>query len=136
MSLASIMKSPAVIVDIDDTLETVKAVFDDVGYHHLLVVEKGRLFGIVSDRDMLRALSPWVETLDELPRDHALLKKPIHQICRRRPVSANPKTSLIDCLRILVENEVACLPIVTKQGTVKGIVTWRDIFRALYEFIG
>lgn len=136
MSLASIMKSPAVTVDLDDTLEIVKEIFDDVGYHHLLVVEQGCLFGIVSDRDMLRALSPWVETLGELPRDRALLKKPIHQVCRRQPVSASPKTSVIEGLRILIENDIACLPIVSKRGVVKGIVTWRDILRALLKFMG
>jgi acetoin utilization protein AcuB len=39
----------------------VKEIFDTQSFHHLLVLhEHKRLSGIVSDRDLLRALSPYV----------------------------------------------------------------------------
>ena len=130
MNLKSIMSSPVVTVDIDDTLMTVQTIFEKFEFHHLLVVEDKSLFGVVSDRDLLRAISPWHDTLDELPRDRALLNKPVHQICRRKPVTASTNTSILEAAQILINNNVACLPVVTEQGNITGVVTWKDIFKA------
>ena len=135
MALSSIMTTPVMTVGPDDTLMTIKEIFDNVKFHHLLVVEQKRLFGVVSDRDLLKALSPWLGTLDELPRDRAVLEKRVHQICRRKPVTANMKTSVLEASRILIDNDVACLPVVSKRGHIKGIVTWKDIFKAYLDFM-
>ena len=134
MALRSIMTTTVMTVGPDDTLKTVKEIFDNVKFHHLLVVEEKRLFGVLSDRDLLKALSPWLGTLDELPRDRAILEKRVHQICSRQPVTASMKTGIGEATRILIENNVSCLPVVTKRGRIKGIVTWKDIFRAYFDF--
>ncbi|MFC1481990.1 CBS domain-containing protein [Candidatus Neomarinimicrobiota bacterium] len=136
MTLRSIMSAPVVTVEPDDTLMTVKEIFDHVKFHHLLVVEDKRLFGVVSDRDLLKALSPWLGTLDELPRDRALLTKRVHQFCSRKPVTAGMNTSIHKASRILIDNNVSCLPVVTIKGHIRGIVTWKDIFRATIGFQG
>ncbi len=135
MALSSIMTVPVVTVEPDDTLMAIKEIFDNVKFHHLLVVEQKRLFGVVSDRDLLKALGPWLGTMDELPRDRATLDKRVHQICSREPVTASMKTSVLEASRILIDNDVSCLPVVTKQGHIKGIVTWKDIFRAYLDFM-
>jgi len=50
-------------------LATVKEIFDAVKFHHLLVVEEGELQGVVSDRDWLRAMSPFIGSVVETQRD-------------------------------------------------------------------
>jgi acetoin utilization protein AcuB len=130
------MSTPVVTVGLDETLITIQEIFENVKFHHLLVVEKKRLFGIVSDRDLLKSLGPWHGTMDELPRDRALLDKRVHQICTRKPVTASMNTGILEASRILIDNDVSCLPVVTKQGYIKGIVTWKDIFRAYINFKG
>jgi predicted transcriptional regulator len=50
MRVEEIMTSPVVTVGFDDTLATVKEIFDAVKFHHLLVVEDGERQGVVSDR--------------------------------------------------------------------------------------
>lgn len=133
MILKSIMSAQVVTVEPDDTLLTIQEIFDHVKFHHLLVVEGKRLFGIVSDRDLLKTLGPWHGTLDELPRDRALLNRRVHQICTRKPVTASVNTSILEASRLLIENDISCLPVVTKQQYIRGIVTWKDIFRAYIE---
>ena len=135
MALRSIMTTPVVTVGPDETLLAIKALFDTVKFHHLLVVEKDRLFGVVSDRDLLKAFSPWLGTFSELPRDRAILKRRAHQICSRKLVTAHIKTSVIEASNIMIENDISCLPVITKQGHIRGIVTWKDIFKAFYKFM-
>ena len=56
MELRSIMTARVVTVEVDDTLEVVKRIFDAMKFHHLLVVDSGKtLCGVISDRDLLRA---------------------------------------------------------------------------------
>ncbi len=61
MVMGDIMTARVVTVEMDDRLEVVKEIFDTMRFHHLLVVdEHKKLSGVVSDRDLLRALSPYV----------------------------------------------------------------------------
>ena len=135
MAISSIMTTPVVTVGPDETLLAIKEIFDTLKFHHLLVVDQNRLFGVISDRDLLKAFSPWLGTLGELPRDRALLERRAHQICSRKPITTHMKTSVIEASNIMIENDISCLPVVTKQGRVRGIVTWKDIFKAYYKFM-
>jgi acetoin utilization protein AcuB len=63
MKLGEIMSTRVVTVEFDDSLATVKEIFDSLRFHHLLVVGSDRkLCGVISDRDLLRAISPYVGT--------------------------------------------------------------------------
>jgi len=51
------------------------------------IVEEGRLHGVVSDRDLLRAISPFIGSVVETNRDLGTLNKRVHQIATRKPVT-------------------------------------------------
>lgn len=53
------MSRKVVTVAPDDSLEKVRALFAQFHFH-LLVVGERQLLGVVSDRDLLKALSPYV----------------------------------------------------------------------------
>lgn len=130
MSLRSIMTARVVTVEVDDPLETVKSIFDSVKFHHLLVVEKGKLCGVISDRDLLRALSPYVGTPSENARDLATLKKRAHQIMTRKPVTLPPEAAVADAVKLFLEHRVSCIPVVDPAFKPVGIVSWRDLLRS------
>ena len=69
LQLQSIMSTRLVSVAYDDKLSEVKQIFDSMKFHHVLVVEHGKLHGVISDRDLLRALSPFIGKLAETARD-------------------------------------------------------------------
>src|ERR1700679_4391873 len=95
MALGSIMTARVVTVEMDDRLEIVKEIFDTMSFHHLLVVDKDKkLSGVVSDRDLLRALSPYVGSAAETARDLATLNKRVHQIMTRHPLTLRPQATL------------------------------------------
>ena len=132
MKLGEIMTTRVVTVEFDDSLATVKEIFDSLRFHHLLVVGSDRkLCGVISDRDLLRAISPYVGTPSETTRDSATLKKRAHQIMTRSPVTLRPGASLADAIRLLLDHRVSCIPIVDERFRAVGIVSWRDILRSL-----
>jgi acetoin utilization protein AcuB len=131
MIVRDIMTRRVVTVELDDQLETVKNIFDKMQFHHLLVVEDAKLFGVVSDRDLLKALSPNLGTSTESFKDRATLNKRVHQIMSRDPISLKPEASVQDAIRVFNTHRISCIPIVDEENKPVGILSWRDILRAL-----
>jgi acetoin utilization protein AcuB len=132
MSLGGVMTTRLVTVEVDDPLEVVKQIFDSVKFHHLLVVDTGKtLCGVISDRDLLRALSPYIGTASENSRDTATLKKRVHQIMTRKPVTLPPEATVGEAVRVFLEHRVSCIPIVGPGFKAVGILSWRDVLKSL-----
>lgn len=126
-TVESIMQKRVVTVEPDDTLHAVKDIFDHTHFHHVLVIEQGRLKGVISDRDLLKSISPNIGTAAELPRDSATLNKHAHQIMSRNPITLEPCAGIDEAVALLMEHMISCIPIVDALMQVKGIVSWRDL---------
>ena len=50
----------------------------------------------------------------------------------REVVSAPAEQSLRDVVGLMIERGVGCVPLVTKDGSVDGLVTRTDVAKALY----
>jgi len=130
--LSAVMTTRLVTVEVDDSLEIVKQIFDSVKFHHLLVVDSGKkLCGVISDRDLLRALSPYIGTASENARDTATLKRRVHQIMTRQPVTLPPEATLADAVKVFLEHRVSCIPVVGPGFKAVGILSWRDVLKSL-----
>ena len=55
MRVDALMSTPVVTVDADDRLATLRELFQQTGFHHLVVMDAGQVRGIISDRDLLAA---------------------------------------------------------------------------------
>jgi len=131
MKVASIMTKPFVSVSLDDTLFTIKNIFDNAHFHHLLVVDNKQLSGVISDRDLLKALSPNIGTAAERSRDLATLNKKAHQIVNRQLATLSDTASIFEAIDIFNDTKMSCIPIVDQSNKPVGIITWRDIMRAI-----
>jgi acetoin utilization protein AcuB len=129
-TIGDIMSHQVVTVSMDDTLAKAQALFKEYRFHHLLVVERDRLVGVLSDRDLLKACSPFIGTLNETTRDLATLDKRIHQIMTRSLITVTSGASIEMAAELMMEARVSCLPVVTNSGTIEGIVSWRDLLKA------
>ena len=123
------MTRPVVTVSMDDTLETVRDLFERERFHHAIVIEQGRVVGVVSDRDLLRNISPFVGKFAERTQDAASLKRRVHQVMTRRLVWACSATPIAKAAETMLLERVSCLPILDSAGECVGIVTLRDILR-------
>ena len=127
MKIDSIMTKEVVTVNIDTTLMQILKIFEKKKFHHLLVVEDNELFGVISDRDVLKALSPFLHTLAEQVRDLLTLKKKAHQIMSRNPITISKEAGSEEAVRIMTHENISCLPVVSQNGQIEGIITWKDL---------
>ena len=131
MAISKVMSTNVVTIEMDDSLKEVRNIFEHTSFHHLLVVNSGKLVGVISDRDLLKSLSPHLETLAETTKDLATLNKKAHQIMSRELVILPPDASLYDAIDIFNNNKISCIPVVDETNIPVGIVSWRDILRLI-----
>jgi acetoin utilization protein AcuB len=133
MKINQIMSTKLVTVGLDDSLGTVKDIFDNARFHHLLVIEEGKLIGVVSDRDLLRSISPNIGTNRYTLQDLATLNKRVHQIVTRKPITLSPEATVIDAVSVFNTYAISCIPVVDADGVAVGILSWRDIMKNFYQ---
>ena len=130
MRVQQIMTKKVVTIELDDSLAMVKEIFDNLKFHHLLVVESNKLVGVVSDRDLLKALSPNLGSISATLKDEATLNKRVHQIMTSKLVTLHPDATISDAVNLFNTHKVSCIPVVDNEFRPLGIVSWRDILRA------
>ena len=131
MQLQQLMSRRLVTVELDDTLETVKEIFDKLKVHHVLVVETAQLIGVVSDRDLWKALSPYINSIVETARDVATLHKRVHHVMSRKPLTLQADAPVSAAIEVMLAHRISCVPVVDGDNVPVGIVSWRDILKAV-----
>lgn len=133
MIIADIMTPKPVSVYMDTELALIKEIFDNAKFHHLLVEDENdhSLVGIISDRDLLNAISPYLNTRSETKRDTATLNQRAHQIMSRKPITVSPTCDINTAARKLLDENISCLPVIETNQKIVGIVSWKDLLRKL-----
>ncbi len=130
MHVSALMTRDVVTIGLDDTLADVREIFDTHNFHHLLVLDGGKVVGVVSDRDLLKHLSPFVGKLSERTQDAFTLQRTVHQVMSHTVVTVMATDTMETCSQLMLTRGVSCLPVVDDRGRCVGIVTWRDLLRA------
>ena len=128
------MSSPAVTITPNTTLQDALNLMHEHRFRRLPVVdEKGRLVGIVSERDLLYASPPPATLLNGLELNHVLSKLQIEEVMTQDVITTTPDAFIEDAARLMVENKIGGLPIVDEDNHVVGVITETDVFRAFIE---
>ncbi len=131
MIVADIMTANPVTINMDTELSSIKEIFDHVFFHHLLVEDESdnTFVGVISDRDLLSALSPYIRTAAETLRDKETLTKRAHQIMSRQADTVTPNTDCNIAAQKMLDADISCLPVVGDDKVILGIVTWKDLLK-------
>ena len=135
MDVNSVMTKKVITIDMDTQLLTICNIFKQKKFHHLLVIENNELVGVISDRDVLKAISPFIGTLAEQNRDLFTLKKKAHQIMSRKPFTISKEISMEEAANLMIQNNISCLPVISFDGKIEGIVTWKDLIKVYAQLV-
>ncbi len=128
MLVRDIMRSPALSVSGDTTLEDAYRTMQARGIRHLPVLEGGALVGVVTDRDLRLATSALAPA--PFPPNSR-----VSEIMSRSPLTADASDPVEDAARTMRERKIGCLPIL-EDGRLIGIITGLDLMDALVSLTG
>jgi CBS domain-containing protein len=89
----------------------------------LVVMEQGRMVGMLTFHELLRALASRGGALGELR---------VGDIMLRDPVTAAPEMEVNDLRRTMLESGARYLPVI-QDGRLLGVISFRDVAKAVLE---
>ena len=128
MNLAAVLKQKGSDVLTIDAGETVRAAVDRLGEKRigaLVVVEAGRIAGIMSERDVIYCLRSFgAEVLDW----------PVSRVMTADVITAEPSTPVLSALALMTQKRIRHLP-VESSGQLVGIASIGDLVKHRMEQI-
>ena len=115
-TVADLMSENPVVLRESDAIARALELMLQETVHHLPVVDAhGKFVGLVSDRDLLRALAASSGRTD-----------PVASVMSRSIVSVEPKTHAHAAAEILLDAQINSLPVTAPDGQLVGMLTSRD----------
>jgi CBS domain-containing protein len=118
MTLGDFMSREVLSVAPEDTIGEAAQRMADANVGSSVVLEHGRLIGILTERDLLRAMAQRVHPSEARVREWMTAE----------PVAVSESTTADEAARLMVENGFRHLPVVDGDRTL-GVVSLRDVMR-------
>ena len=105
----------------DTTALELVLLFQAKRHRHLLVVERGRLVGVISDRDVRPCFAP-----SPVPTEQSLAQVTVRELMSTDLLTTSPSTPLDGALAKMIEHGISCLPVLAAEHLM-GILTNTDV---------
>ena len=131
MKVKDLMSKKLFTVGPEDMLDKVFYLFNFEAIRHLPVVEKGKVVGVISDRDMKKVMGARKKIVTEKVdgTQFTVHARRVRTIMDRGVTTIGPDDQAADAAAIMAKRKIGCLPVVKKDKLV-GMITSTDILRA------
>jgi len=130
------MSSPVITIHPEMPMQDALNLMHQEHVRRFPVVDKrGRLVGIVSEKDLLDASPSDATSLNIWEINYLLSKIIVKDFMTREVIIITEDTPLEDAARILADNKIGGLPVL-RDGDLVGIITETDLFKIFLELLG
>ena len=125
MLVSEYMSKTPVTVRNNENYDLAFDIMENRNMHHLPVVDKdNQVVGIITKRDLQLAARFFKEAPAEISE---VMHTPVLTIAANASLSSAAKK--------MIENRIGCLPVISDDKHVKGMLTETDLFRALTDLL-
>ncbi|MFA5110144.1 MAG: CBS and ACT domain-containing protein [Desulfobaccales bacterium] len=130
------MSKDLITIDEDTSIMKASKVMKQNNIQHLPVMRKGRLVGMVSDRDLKEATPSKATTLDIHEMYYLLDKIEVKSLMSKTLITIAPENTVEKAAAVMLKHDISALAVVDANGALAGIITKGDIFRAFVSISG
>lgn len=129
------MTSSPQALEISATLLDAVLLIRKSGFRHIPILEHGQLVGILTERDLWRYTPTMLAPPSPQEYNRLFEETTVGKVMTREPRTIAPQAPLADAVELLFRNGLGCLPVIEDNQLV-GIITVRDMLRALHDLLG
>jgi len=130
------MNPNVITVDADDSMLDATKLLKEHNIRHLPVLEKGKLVGVITDRDLKRASASDATTLEAHELLYLIANIKVREIMTRNPITVPYNYTIEEAAELLLQAKISGMPVVDKEGDVIGTITQTDLFKVLISLTG
>ncbi|MCG2866799.1 MAG: CBS domain-containing protein [Vulcanisaeta sp.] len=135
VSVSSVMSKPAITIDGNEAVARAKWLMIRHGITRLPVLDSGKLYGIVSMRDIVERL--YYASIprrsrrgDVVGTEDDILAAPVKAIATTPAITIEGNNELSEAVRVMLENRVSGLPVISGDSVV-GVISGYDVIKAV-----
>jgi acetoin utilization protein AcuB len=130
------MSKSVITADVNDSMQDAMRLLKEHGIRMLPVMKKGKVVGILTDRDLKRASASDATTLEVHELLYLVGKIKVKDIMTKDPITVPPDYTAEETAQVLLDGKISGAPVVDDNGQVVGTITQTDIFRVLISLTG
>ena len=130
------MSKNVITVDVNDSMQDAMKHLKEHDIRMLPVMKKGKLVGIVTDRDLKKASASDATTLEVHELLYLLTKIKVKDIMTRDVITVPPDYTVEETAQVLEKNRISGAPVIDADGQLVGTITQSDLFRVLISLTG
>ncbi|MCL4504280.1 MAG: CBS and ACT domain-containing protein [Deltaproteobacteria bacterium] len=136
MPVQDYMSKDLITIDEDASIMRASKLMKQNNIRHLPVLRKGRLVGIVTDRELKEAAPSKATLLDIHEMYHLLDQVAVKGLMPKKLYTIGPEATVEKAAAIMLSRNISALPVVDEKGGLIGIIAKGDIFRAFVSISG
>jgi CBS domain-containing protein len=121
-------KNP-IMTNSGNTLVSARKLMLDKKIHRLLVLDRGMLAGILTERDIAKGLKTFRKAIDKFPQAD-IQRLFVEQIMTKDPITIGPETTIGEAAKIMLTNKISGIPVISPEF---GILTKTDLVRGIAD---
>lgn len=136
MNVEHFMTQEVITVTKDTRVTDAVDIMERNNFHRLPVVENNQYIGLVTDEEVAENSPSSVTSLSIYEMNYLFDKMTVGEIMTKQTVTVSPETLLEETATIMNDQNVTVLPVLDDSNHAVGILTYKDIFKALIDLSG
>ena len=136
MIVSKWMSKKVVTIDVNDSMQDAMKRMKQNDIRMLPVVKKGKLVGVVTDRDLKRASASDATTLDVHELLYLVSKIKVQDVMTKNAITVPQNYTIEETAEVLLKHKISGVPVVDQNGQLVGTITQTDLFRVLISLTG
>ncbi|MBW6469943.1 MAG: CBS domain-containing protein [Methanosarcinaceae archaeon] len=130
---AEIMQKDPIVASPGDRVSHIRHLILDNNIGRLPVMENGKLVGIVTEKDIVKAMRAFRDVVSGNQQDARIKNLIVEDIMTRGVKTAYTNTSVSDVVKMMINENISGVPVLNLEDDMVGLITRRSVINSIMD---